>query len=39
MAPNNELTPVKCIEKIAISTLGLECAWIPDNGGYHFLFN
>ena len=34
IAPNKELTPAKCNEKIAKSTLPPECASIPDNGGY-----
>lgn len=37
IAPNNDEIDVKCNAKIAKSTLGPECAWIDDNGGYLFL--
>jgi hypothetical protein len=37
IAPNNDEIDVKCNAKIAKSTLGPECAWIDDNGGYHKL--
>lgn len=33
IAPKRELTPAKCNEKIAKSTLPPECASTPDNGG------
>ena len=36
IAPNNDEIDVKCKAKIAKSTLGPECAWIDDNGGYLF---
>ena len=33
IAPNILLIPLKCKPKIAKSTLGPLCDWIPDNGG------
>lgn len=32
--PNIDLTPAKCNENIAISTLGPLCAILPERGGY-----
>lgn len=34
IAPNNDEIDVKCKAKIAKSTLGPECDWIDDKGGY-----
>jgi hypothetical protein len=34
IAPNILLIPLKCKPKIAKSTLGPLCDWIPDKGGY-----
>ena len=36
IAPNNDEIDVICNAKIAKSTLGPECDWIDDKGGYQF---
>lgn len=38
IAPNNDDIDVKCKAKIAKSTLGPECDWINDNGGYQIIY-